>query len=182
MNRPKSVPRHAGFTLIELLVVMLVAMVLLTLSAPELMKYYIRSQLEGLAREASITMQRARYQAIRSSQDVQVCANAADRVITAPGASLDLPDSVSFGAPPSFDAIDIKAPGGGNCFTFRPDGSVQYGGAFRIQDVRGNFLEIQVGPVATARVQVRKWDETESDWYTREQGGKAWEWKTGNLL
>jgi general secretion pathway protein H len=178
MNRPKSVPRHAGFTLIELLVVMLVAMVLLTLSAPELMKYYIRSQLEGLAREASITMQRARYQAIRSSQNVQVCANKTDRVITAPGASLDLPESVSFGEPPSADPIE----GTDDCLVFLPDGSVQEMGAFRIQDVRGNFLEIRVWPQATARVQVRKWDETDSQWHTREQGGKAWEWKTGNLL
>jgi prepilin-type N-terminal cleavage/methylation domain-containing protein len=177
MNRPKSVPRNAGFTLIELLVVMLVAMVLLTLSAPELMKYYIRSQLEGLAREVSITLQRARYQAIRSSQEVQVCTNEADRVITAPGASLDLPESVSFGAPPAADPSEVT-----DCFVFLPDGSVRKPGVFRIQDVRGNFLEIQVKPQATARVQVLKWDETESKWYTREQGGKAWEWKTGNLL
>jgi len=178
MNRPKSVPRQAGFTMIELLTVLLIAMVLLTLSAPEILKYYVRSQLEGLAREVSATLQRARYQAIRSSQNVQVCANEADRVITTPGTSLDLPDAVSFGAPPSFDAIDTELTGG--CFVFLPDGSVDKTGAFRFQDVRGNFLEIQVEPQATARVQVRKWDEDANDWFTR--GDKVWEWKTGKVL
>jgi len=176
MNRPKSVPRHAGFTMIELLIVLLIAMVLLTLSAPEILKYYIRSQLEGIAREVSVTMQRARYQAIRSSQNVQVCANETDGVITALGGSIELPATVSFGAP----ALSIPSVLTGDCFVFRPDGSVEETGAFRIQDVRGNFLEIWVSPQATARVQVRKWDENDGKWYTR--GDKVWEWNTGKIL
>jgi len=165
--------------LIELLVVLLIAMILLTLSAPELLKYYIRSQLEGLARETALTLQRTRFRAIKQSQPMQVCADVAGGVITAPGGALELPDGVRFEAPPSQTVIDRLT---GNCFVFLPDGSVQELGAFRIADVRGNFLEIRVEPQATARVHVLKWDETAEDWYTRDQGGKAWEWKTGKLL
>jgi prepilin-type N-terminal cleavage/methylation domain-containing protein len=178
MNRPKSVPRHAGFTLIELLVVMLIAMVLLTLSAPELLKYYIRSQLEGLARETAISLQRARYRAIKDSLQVQVCAKTDEGVITVPGGSLELPRTISFDAPGSLDPVTLT----GDCFVFLPDGSVRETGAIRLADVRGNFLEIRVQPQATARVQVLKWDDDDGEWYSRDQGGKAWEWKTGKLL
>ena len=178
MNRPRSVPRHAGFSMIELLVILLIAMILLTISAPELLKYYIRSQLEGFARETSLVMQRARYRAIKDTQQTQVCADLAGGLITSPAGAIELPDSVRFEAPPPLDAVTVP----GNCFVFLTDGSVDEPGAFRIADIRGNFLEIRVEPKATARVQVRKWDEAEGDWYTRDQGGKAWEWKTGKIL
>lgn len=178
MNRPKSVSRDAGFTMIELLVVLLVALVLMTLSAPELLKYYIRSQLEGVARQTSFILQKARFEAIKNSQQMEVCANTTDKVVTGLGQTIELPDSVSFEAPSSEPPITVPD----DCFTFLSDGSVKETGAFRFADVRGNFLEVDVAPKATARVQVRKWDETVNKWYTRDQGGKAWEWKTGNLL
>lgn len=172
MNRPKSVSRDAGFSMIELLVVLLVGLILMLLSAPELMKYYIRSQIEGVTREVSFVLQRARFQAIRDSQQVQICGDAAGRVVTGLGRTIELPKSVKL--------YGITVPG--NCFTFLSDGSVQETGAFRFSDVRGNFLEVNVEPKATARVQVRKWDETDGTWNTRDQGEKAWEWKTGTLL
>ena len=183
MRRSKSVSRDAGFTMIELLTILLVMLVLALMSYPELAKYHIRSQTEGLARSTSLAMQQARYRAMKDSQPVRICADAAGRAITGSTAAetfarLPLPDSVEFEAPPSQAAIDVA----GDCFVFLPDGSVQEPGAFRIADVRGNFLEVQVEPRATARVQVRKWDETDGRWYTRSQGGKAWEWKTGNLF
>lgn len=179
MNRPKSVSRDAGFSMIELLTVLLVALVLMMLSAPELMKYYIRGQLEGVTREISYVLQKAKYQAIKNSQNVQICGDVAGRVVTGLGQTIELPDSVSFEAPPS-QGDEITVPD--NCFTFQPDGSIEETGAFRFADVRGNFLEVEVGPKATARVRVRKWDETENMWFTRDQGGKAWEWKTGRLF
>lgn len=183
MSRSKSVSRDAGFTMIELLTILLVALVLMLMSYPELAKYYIRSQIEGLARSTSLAMQQARYRAMKDSQPVRVCADTAGRVITGSTAAetfttLPLPDSVKFEAPLSQTAIDVD----GGCFVFQPDGSVKEPGAVRIADVRGNFLEVRVEPRATARVQVRKWDETDSRWYTRAEGGKAWEWKTGNLF
>ena len=174
MNRPKSVSRDAGFSMIELLTVLLVGLVLMMLSAPELMKYYIRSQIEGVTREVSFVLQRARYRAIKHSQEVQVCGDAAAGFVTGPGVPVDLPKSVSL--------YEITFTSGGNCFIFQPDGSVKEIGAFRFSDVRGNLLEVDVSPQATARVQVRKYNETEDKWFTRDQGDNAWEWKTGNLL
>ncbi len=172
MNRPKSFSRGAGFTMIELLVVLLVGLILILLSAPELMKYYVRSQIEGVTREVSFVLQRARFRAIKNSQDVQICGNPAGRVVTGLGQTIELPKSVEL------YGITVR----GNCFTFLADGSVQELGEFRFSDVRGNFLKIQVQPKATARVQVLKWDETDNKWHTRDEGGKAWEWKTGTLL
>ena len=110
---------------------------------------------------------------------MQICADEAGRVVTGPSHPVELEDSVKFEAP-SGQGAAVMVPG--NCFVFLPDGSVEETGAFRFADVRGNFLEVRVEPLATARVQVRKWDETDNEWYTRDQGGKAWEWKTGNLL
>lgn len=181
MNRPESVSRDAGFTMIELLVVLLVALVLMMLSAPELMKYYIRDQIEGVTRQTSFILQKARFQAIKNSQPVEICADTVQRVVTGLGQTIELPDSVSFDAP-----ADPEDPGpvtvSDNCFAFQADGSVEETGAFRFADVRGNFLEVRIDPKATARVQVRKWDETDNKWYTRDEGGKAWEWKTGKLF
>jgi hypothetical protein len=152
------------------------------LSAPELMKYYIRSQIEGVTRETSFILQKARFQAIKNSQQVEICADTTGRVVTGLGRTIELPDSVSFDAPGSQPAITPAIAVDDDCFTFLADGSVKELGAFRFGDVRGNFLEVQIEPKATARVQVRKWDETANDWYTRDEGGKAWEWKTGTLL
>ncbi len=68
------------------------------------------------------------------------------------------------------------------CFVFLTDGSVQEPGSFRFVDVRGNYLEIEVRPQATGRVQVHKWDDEDSEWHSRDKGGKSWTWKTGNIL
>lgn len=178
MNRPESVSRDAGFTLIEILVVMLVAFILLMLSAPELLKYHIRSQLEGVTQQTSFVLQRARYRAIKFSELVQVCGNMDDRVVTGVGQTVELPESVSL-----YEInITHEPTDPDNCFIFQADGSVKGSGNFRFSDVRGNLLEVGIESKATARVQVRKYNETEHDWFTRDQGDKAWEWKTGNLL
>ena len=64
---------------------------------------------------------------------------------------------------------------------FRPDGSVDVAGAFRICDVRENCLEIRVDPPATGRVQVLKWHEPEEEWFgtvdpSDPAGYRPWRW------
>ena len=62
--------------------------------------------------------------------------------------------------------VDYSAPVDGltpmpeqlNAVVFMPDGSVLNPGAIRINSDRGHFLELAVGPVATARVAVRKYN------------------------
>ncbi len=179
MNRPRQDSNSAGFSLSEMLIVFASALLLLLLSYPPLFKMYIRSQLEGSAGEAAIAMQRARFQAIRTGQQALVCVHEAERTITANvGATLltqlALPAAVSIAGPGSEPGITVA----GSCLTFLTDGSVAATGAFRLADPRGNFLEIRVEPQATARVQVRKWNDADGKWYTRDQGAKPWEWRT----
>jgi prepilin-type N-terminal cleavage/methylation domain-containing protein len=186
MNPPKGVRGNAGFTLVELLVVLVVGMILVLLSYPELAKYYTRSQLEGTTQQLALMMQKARYQAIKvGTQTTTVCADTVNRqVVASQGATtlsqVALPKSVSFGAPAPQAAITLTVTP--NCFTFNTDGSVAEAGSFRLVDNHANYLEVRVDPQATARVEVRKWNTTDSQWYTRNQGGKAWEWNTSTIF
>jgi len=186
MNPFKRVRGNSGFTLVELLVVLVVAMILMVLSYPELAKYYTRSQLEGTTQQLALMMQQARYQAIRLSPlTSSVCADTANRqVVASQGAlqisQLPLPKSISFGAPPPQAAITLVVTP--NCFTFNSDGSVAEVGSFRLVDNNANYLEVRIDSAATARVEVRKWDSTDNQWYTRNQGGKAWEWNTSTIF
>lgn len=184
MNPPEEVRGEPGFTLVELLVVLVVGMILVLLSYPELAKYYTRSQLEGTTQQLALMMQKARYQAIKfSPQTSTVCADTVNRqVVGSLGATqnawFSLPKSVSFGAPAPQVAITVTA----NCFTFNSDGSAGEAGSFRLVDNNANYLEVRVDPQATARVEVRKWNSTDSQWYTRNQGGKPWEWNTSTIF
>lgn len=182
MNPPKGVRGNAGFTLVELLVVLAIGAILALISYPELAKYYTRMQLEGTAQQLALVMQKTRYQAIKTGQATKVCADTANRRILPEGPTLlpqvDLPKAVNFGAPGTQPAITVTA----NCFTFNSDGSAFESGSFRLADNHANYLEVRVDPQATARVQVRKWNDAANDWYTRNQGGKAWEWKSATIF
>lgn len=186
MNPPKWVRRNAGFTLVELLVVLVLGMILVLLSYPELAKYYTRSQLEGTTQQLALMMQKARYQAIRfSPQTATVCADTVNRqVVGSLGATQNawftLPKAISFGAPGAQLPITLVVTP--NCFTFNSDGSVAEVGSFRLVDNNANYLEVRIDSAATARVEVRKWNATDSQWYTRNQGGKAWEWNSNTIF
>ena len=57
-----------------------------------------------------------------------------------------------------------------------PAGSIRDIGAYRFGDERGNFLQIEVAPTATARVTLKKWNPDELKWMEREEEGKKWTW------
>jgi prepilin-type N-terminal cleavage/methylation domain-containing protein len=182
MNWPKGFRGKLGFSLVELLVVLAVGMILALASYPELARYYVRSQLEGTVHQVALMMQKARYQAIKANAVTQVCADTTTKQISATrGTTLisqvGLPKAITFGAPSPQVAITVAA----NCFNFNPDGSADVG-SFRLVDNNTNYLEVRVDSAATARIEVRKWDTTDSQWYTRGQGGKAWTWNTGKLF
>lgn len=81
-------------------------------------------------------------------------------------ARLTLPSKVQFwgaddSAPKGSDAVTGFTPQPSltpNAAVFDPDGSIRAEGAVRFGDGRGNFLEVQVAPAATARVQLRKYN------------------------
>lgn len=83
-----------------------------------------------------------------------------------------------FALPAHVDIGDFEdltpAPDGVPVAVFLSDGSVANIGAFRFEDSRGNQLEVRVGPRATARVEVRKWNEDEDAWLANGERGKTW--------
>ena len=94
---------------------------------------------------------------------------------------LGLPSGVRFAFLATTDQASIDGFGKGGDpaikqAIFESDGSVLELGAFRFGDRRDNFLEARVAPAATARIEVRKWDATASEWRAFGEGGKPWEW------
>lgn len=198
--------RAAGFTLIELFVVLAVLAIAVALGIPAIQNLIIRSKTEGFAREASVVMQRTRLEAIKMNREGVVHLDSAERQLVAfidadrdgtfnpdPAAPyrsadyvlgrLSLPANVEFRAPEGlqveegFTAVEV-ASGDVQAAVFQPGGSVADAGAFRIGDVRDNFLELRVDPAATGRVGVRKWQDEE--WLATvdpsDENYQPWEW------
>jgi hypothetical protein len=183
-----------------LLVVMAIVAGAMLLGIPAIQNLIVRSRTEGFAREASVLMQRTRLEAIKMNRDGVVRTDAANRRLEAfldadgdgtfnpnPAAPprtadyvlgrLALPANVEFAAPDSQALIDGFT-GAEQLAVFQANGSVADEGAFRIGDARGNFLEVRVGPPATGRVQLQKWQN--SDWRAAGDPAspdhKPWKW------
>lgn len=177
--------RCAGFTLIELFVVLLVLAIGMGLGIPALHNFVLRSRTEGFAREASMLLQRSRLEAIQSNRQVAVFLDGEDLVafvdadadgtfnpdpakpfrtvdwvigrLSLPGDGLAFKDPAGNEGEASIDGFTDFA--GAQAAVFQPNGSVADEGAFRIADVRENFLELRIAPAATGRIEVRKWQQ-----------------------
>jgi prepilin-type N-terminal cleavage/methylation domain-containing protein len=197
-------PKHngssaSGFTLIELLAVLLVMAVLLALGAPLLRNFIQRSQTEGFAREASLLIQKARFDAIKkaNAQSVVYLDVTHNQIASFSDADNDgvydptkgdvelarytAPVGVSFAGPAADPGPtkDLTQDPAGSASTPRiailhSDGSVQDTGSFRVGDRAGNYLEIAIDILGTARVKLLKWDGTA--WREQGQNGQSWTW------
>ena len=205
MKEPQSGRGPSGFTLIEMLVVLAILMILLLFAVPALQTAMRQSKLRGAANETATVMRLARLEAIKRS-----CTAIVKMVIdTAPHmegfpdcdgngvadadkpslGSFPLPYGVHFLAPPnltgvaSIGGLSVDPNGGAaNVAIFQPDGSIRAIGGFRFGDDNGNFLEVWVEPLATARIEVHKCllctdASVRTDWYANGANGKAWVWK-----
>ena len=97
------------------------------------------------------------------------------------GGRFPLPTGIEIQAPDGWDAFDdlttVSPPDGDEqVAVFAPDGSIADIGAFRMGDARGNFFEVRIEPQATARIQVRKYDEGADDWLEHRENGQPWKW------
>lgn len=210
MKNEESRARERGFTLIEILVVTAILLMVTLMAAPYLATQIQRSKLIGAANQAVGVMRMARMDAIKNSQCAMVVIDPAqgnvqalsDRdancVPSAPDVRIGemaLPKNVAFSAPGgkagelSVKGFTTRA-GLPSMAVFRGDGSVRDVGAFRFeaQELGGrnaNWLEVNVDPAATARIELRKWkgpanpDDTalnnDLNWHANGEGG-SWTW------
>jgi len=96
-------------------------------------------------------------------------------------ATYDLPIGIEFSAPGGLDLLDGFTTVDNNgtdelVAIFIADGSIVDIGAIRIGDARGNQFEIRVAPQGTARVQIRKWDDVETEWFEQGEEDRVWQW------
>ena len=213
MNSRRLVPRGRGFTLAELLVVVAMVGIITLIGIPTFQRLLHRTKIESLARETTILMNLARYEAIKRGVPTVVQIDPVGREIFAfvdvhggldvtlppdgifmpiPGAvarttdyplgRLPLPSGVSFldeagnTDAASVDDFDNPNPQPDDMAIFQSDGSVMSSGALRFGDQRGNYLEARIDPPGTARIELRKWDDTDGAWYAFGEGGKPWSW------
>lgn len=199
--------RERGFTLVESLVVLVIVLIAVLLGGPYLATQIQRGKLVGAANQGAGLMRLARMDAIKNSRcamvviepDARKMAALSDRdgdcLPSAPDVRLSeviLPSTVGFNSPCGTGAASVRlfTPVAGNpsVAVFRGDGSALATGAFRISagELGGratNYLEINVSPAATARIQVRKWRggtggdcDLDANWHTNGEGGGAWKW------
>jgi prepilin-type N-terminal cleavage/methylation domain-containing protein len=192
-----------GFTLIEILAVLLIMMILALYGTPKLMGVLHRAKVEGMAKQTANLMRATRMEAIkRNCYGVVALEPASRRVIayadlnrngvfdtatTPPDrliGRLDLPSLVHFeneSGDKDLDSVDgfvnpdvpTVLPDGQ--VIFQSDGSVLDDGALRFADQKGNFLEVNVSPRTTGRVEVRKYEN--GTWYGNGEGGKSWDFE-----
>lgn len=202
--------RGAGFTLTELLIAFVILAIAMMIGIPAIQNLIVRSKTEGYCREAAVLMQRTRLESIRKNREGAVFLDTGSRQLVAvidadrdeaydPGTGttpattdyelgrLPLPSDVDFTAPAGYQIVDgftqfdAGAPGDVQAAYFRPDGSVAALGAFRIGDLRENFLEIRVEPAATARIEILKHSDRDDLFHAAGDPTAheylPWEWK-----
>ena len=97
---------------------------------------------------------------------------------------LELAEQVEFWGPDDSDpegpdamiSVPADALPAERYLVFLPTGAAEFGGAIRLADPRGNFIEVRVDPPATAKVSLRKWDPDINDWTYQGEGDQRWSW------
>jgi prepilin-type N-terminal cleavage/methylation domain-containing protein len=205
MKNPELVRGRRGFTLIEMLVVLALAMVLMLITIPAMFTTLRQGKLRGVAQETAVVMRLARLDAIKFSTQTVVrivlptsteigrvesfSDRNGDSKLTAGEpilSSRGLPKGIKLMAPPNIEgaaSVDkfSQDPDGAskpNIAIFDSTGAALKVGAFRFADTYDNYLEVQVEPAATARIEILKARQEGSawKWYASGDGGEAWKW------
>jgi len=189
-SRPRA-RRGAGFTLIELLLVIVIIGVLATMAVPAFIEMLWRSKVEMAARQTTIQMRAARFQAIQEADEFGVWADFANnRIVLGRPAdpadppdlwaeirAFELPGGIVFqgpgdaapnGAeavvfPPPYDDNEDAVLGG--WVVFNPDGSSDAEGQIRFAMAqRDLFYATRVEPRTTAKISILKYRRDTDTW------------------
>ena len=185
---PPRPSRQAGFTLIELLITLALMAILMLIAVGPLSNFMHRGKIEGVARQTSSLILRARFEALQRNVPARVLADGPNRRIFA---------YVEMGGDGDFDAgvdrelgryelpagVSFRAHAGGenddnamwNMLGDPPTQWVEFDGsgawvqatdavddelpAIRLADSRENYLEVHLAARATGQVELRKWDD-----------------------
>lgn len=185
-------PRSAGFTLLEVIVVTAILMIAAMIGLPAFLNAMHRAKVETWVTQVAAEARAARLDAVKGSVRVYLQADLPGRRVVlfrenevTPGFDAATDEQVREIALPqqglAFWGPGDVGPAGPDAIsglsadghlTFRPDGTTDRAGAIRFGDGQGNFLALSVGPIATGRVQILKWDQESAAWRPKSE----WKW------
>jgi len=170
---------------------------------PALLKTVNRLKITSISRETSIFMQKARMEAVKRNLNTEVnyldevasplglpCFIAFTDV-DGDGLYIAGIDDLVAGPHPLPKGIELRAPGeakegaeaihlwdvGANANDgpiFNTDGSAAAAGAFRFREPSGNYLEVRIEFLGTAKPTIQKWDG--AAWWENGELGNHWSW------
>lgn len=148
--------RAAGHSVIEVLVVLAIAALMILFFIPPLLDYLTRADLEQNGRQAEVLLRKARQKAITLQAPVRVEPQA-DGLF----AFADLDNDTAFNnADEAIDTLDLspKVEWVATSYTavFRPNGSADAVGAYRMRNRDGSELRVRVTSLATGNVSIEK--------------------------
>jgi general secretion pathway protein H len=138
-QRARSSGRECGFTLLEILVAMMIAVIVLGVSAPSMQRLYQSSQYHGAVNDVVTLLSSARYSAIRSGGNKDVLINPRTREITLEKKVKVLPDGFQIEV---LGSQELNRDGAG-VIRFYPDGGSS-GGYVNLTYENGMAVQVQV--------------------------------------
>lgn len=204
MGRRRGRPSRGdhGFTLLEVMIVVMIIGLMAVWGYPALLKTLNRLKLTSIARETAIFMQQARMEAVKRNLNTEVLylkdsdcplglpCLIAFTDIDGDGLFIDGLDDLIAGPHPLPKGIELRAPGEAKEDTsaivgwddgadpndgpvYNTDGSASLG-AFRYREPTGNFLEVRIEFLGTAKPTIKKFED--GGWYASGDPAHPWRW------